>query len=116
MQGLPQVRYSVPATQRETVTFLGLNRSDRTQEGELAWCENLSNRRFPYLSPRNPRSEQVFTDPTAAFSWNGKLVLVNGTNLLYDGEVIGTVSAGPKQFAVVNTKLCIFPDGVYIDL
>ena len=41
MQGLPQVRYSVPATQRETVTFLGLNRSDRTQEGELAWCENL---------------------------------------------------------------------------
>lgn len=116
MQGLPQVRYSVPATQRETVTFLGLNRSDRTQEGELAWCENLSDRRFPYLSPRNPRSEQVFTDPTAAFSWNGKLVLVNGTNLLYDGEVIGTVSAGPKQFAVVNTKLCIFPDGVYIDL
>lgn len=116
MKRLPYLQYDAQTARRETVAFLGLNRSDQTQEGELSACENLSDRRFPYLSPRGPRSYEEYTSPTAAFAWNGKTVLVDGTDLYYDGEKIGTVTAGEKQFAVVNTKLCIFPDAVYIDL
>lgn len=116
MNHLPYLKYDVTPQRQETVAFLGLNRSDRTREGEFSWCENLSDRRYPYLAPRNPRSYTEHTSPTALFAWNGKIVLVDGTDLYYDGEKIGTVTAGEKQFAVVNTKLCIFPDGVYIDL
>src|SRR5699024_1569574 len=72
--------------------------------------------RYPYLSPRKPRGAEKHTAPSALFSWDGKLVLVDGTTLLYDGEAVGTVSAGEKQFAVVNTKLCIWPDMAFLDL
>lgn len=113
---LPILKYDVPAAQRETVAFRGLNLSDLRQEGELSACENLSDRRYPYLSPRKSRSGEAYASPTAIFSWGGKMILVDGTTLLYDGEAVGTVTAGEKQFAVVNTKLCIWPDGAYLDL
>ena len=41
---------------------------------------------------------------------------VKGTQLLYDGKAVGTVTEGEKQFAVVNTKMVIWPDKVYLDL
>lgn len=49
------------------------------------------------------------------FSWDG-LVVVDGTNLIYNGQAVGNVTEGEKQFAVVNTKLCIWPDKVFLDL
>lgn len=116
MLKLPKARYEVPAARRELVQFLGLNWSDRRREGEFSACENLSDRRYPYLCPRKPRGKVEYTNPQALFAWNGKQVLVDGTTLLYDGEAVGTVTAGEKQFAVVNTKLVIWPDKVYLDL
>ena len=35
---------------------------------------------------------------------------------MYDGQVVGQVTAGEKQFAVVNTKMVIWPDKVYLDM
>lgn len=113
---LPILKHDVPAYRREVVAFRGLNLSDRRQEGELSACENLWDGRYPYLSPRKSRSAEAYDSPTAIFAWDGKLIVVDGTTLLYDGEAVGTVSAGEKQFAVVNTKLCIWPDMVYLDL
>ena len=52
---------------------------------------------------------------TALTAW-GKLVAVRGTELLFDGEPVGTVTEGEKQFAVVNTKMVIWPDKVYLDM
>lgn len=113
---LPILKYDVPAAQREVVSFRGLNMSDMRQEGEFSVCENLSDRRYPYLSPRKSRSLTHYNSPTAIFSWDGKLIVVDGTTLLYDGEAVGTVTPGEKQFAVINTKLCIWPDRAYLDL
>ena len=113
---LPKMKYQESAYQREVVPFLGLNYSDSFCDGELASARNLSHRRYPYLSPRKPRGAEKHTAPSALFSWDGKLVLVDGSTLLYDGEAVGTVSAGEKQFAVVNTKLCIWPDKAFLDL
>ncbi len=41
--------------------------------------------------------------------------MVDGTDFLYDGKVVGHVTAGEKQFATINTKIVIFPDKVYYD-
>lgn len=113
---LPQLKYAEAATKKQIIQFRGINLSDNTQEGEFSACTNLSSRRYPYLSQRMSRiAVGDYVDPTAIFSW-GKMLVIDGTSLIYDGDVVGTVTAGSKQFAAVNTKLVIWPDKKYLDL
>lgn len=102
--------------ERYETSFQGLNYSENFKEGELEDCLNLSSRMFPHLAPRETmQSIGEFNRPTAIYYWGG-LVVVDGTDLIYKGNVVGNVTPGEKQFAVVNTKLCIFPDKKYLDL
>ena len=107
---------SIRVTRRQEISFSGLNFTDGARAGELSACDNLSTRRFPLLSPRRGRKLVSDSGASSIFEWDGKLVEVIGGGLYYDGELIGSVTPGEKQFAVVNTKLCVFPDKVYIDL
>lgn len=114
---LPAMIYSDGATKKTTRIFGGLNRRNDAAEGELISCENLGVSAYPALCPRKGRGEVgAYTNPTDIFEWNGHMVVIDGSNALYDGEIIGNVTPGQKQFAVVNTKLVIWPDKVYIDL
>lgn len=101
---------------KQLVAFRGINWSDRYQDGDLADSLNLSTRRFPYMSTRRARGRQADYAGATALTARGALVVVQGTNLLYEGKVVGQVTAGEKQFAVVNTKMVIWPDKVYLDL
>lgn len=113
---LPKVPAGRTKTKRQTVGFLGLNYGEGASDGEFRETKNLSARKFPALSPRRGREQLTgYTAPSALFSWNG-LVAVDGTDLKIDGETVATVTPGEKQFAVVGTKLCVFPDKVYLDL
>lgn len=113
---LPTLPNHFQGTRREIVSLRGLNLTDNIQDGDMAACKNISARRYPYFSQRRARQVQSdYTGVTALTSW-GKLVAVRGTDLLYDGQVVGAVTAGEKQFAVVNTKLIIWPDKVYLDI
>lgn len=113
---LPQIPYNVSKSHSEILAMRGINYSDQIQDGDLRDSLNLSARRYPYLSTRRGRKKQEnYAGATALTAW-GKLVAVQGTDLLYDGEVVGTVTEGEKQFAVVNTKMVIFPDKVYLDM
>lgn len=113
---LPQIPYNIGKSQSEMIAMRGINWSDQIQDGDLRDAKNLSARRFPYLSTRRGRKQlENYAGATALTAW-GKLVAVQGTDLLYDGEVVGQVTAGEKQFAVVNTKMVIFPDKVYLDI
>ena len=113
---LPQMIYREAKSKQEIVEFLGLNLSDDYTDGHLSACRNLSARRYPYLSTRLKRLEVAdYTMPTAMAAWD-KLVVVDGTDLIYDGKTVGSVTEGRKQFAVVNTKLVIWPDKKYLDL
>lgn len=113
---LPQIPYDVGKAQSEIVAMRGINYSDQTQDGDLRDSLNLSARRYPYITARRARVQQEgYADATALTAW-GKLVAVVGTDLLYDGEIVGQVTEGEKQFAVVNTKMVIWPDKVYLDM
>lgn len=113
---LPQIPYNVSKTKSEIMAMRGINWSDRIQDGDLRDAKNLSARRYPYIATRRGRKQlETYENATALTAW-GKLVAVQGTDLLYDGEVVGQVSEGEKQFAVVNTKMVIFPDKVYLDI
>lgn len=116
-----EIPYNVSKSRVETTAFRGMNYSDRYQEGELAAGRNLSTRRYPYLAPRRGRGKPRKADGTeyngvtALTAWD-RLVAVEGTTLYYDGEAVGQVLAGEKQFAVVNTKIVIWPDQVAFDM
>lgn len=113
---LPRIPNDVDKLRQETVAMGGLNWSDRLREGDLRDSVNLSFRRWPYLTTRRARKGQEGYEGVTALAARGQLVAVRGTQLLLDGKQVGTVTAGEKQFAVVNTKLVIWPDMVYLDL
>lgn len=113
---LPFLNSRRPGSKKQIVAFRGINYSDQFQDGDMKDCLNLSARRFPYLTTRRARQQLDEYSNATAMAARGSLVVVSGTNLIYDGEVVGTVTAGEKQFAVVNTKIIVWPDKVYYDL
>ncbi len=113
---LPAPVYNIKKSRSDITQMRGINFSDAINDGDIADSRNISARRFPYIATRRKRTKQSFYSGASALtSWEG-LVAVEGTDLLYNGRIVGSVSAGEKQFAVVNTKLVIFPDKVYLDL
>lgn len=116
MEWLPAMPYSDNKTSRQIIQFGGIQYGQGGREGEFSDTLNLSSRLYPAISQREGRTKAASPDRgTALFGWS-KLCIVDGTKLLYDGEQVGTVSEGEKQFAVINTKLCIWPDKKYLDL
>lgn len=110
------MKYQGNEYQTQVVQFRGLNRRPESADGEYTAGRNLTTQAFPYLAPRRARTtvEQSGT-PTAIFGWD-KLVVVAEGKLYLDGEAICAVSGKPKQFAVVNSKLIVWPDKLQIDL
>ena len=101
--------------EKYTVAFRGVNYGEGAQEGELEESRNLTSERFPCMSPRAGRStDGAYESATAVYYKNGQFV-VDGAELLYEGEVIAAVTPGKKQFATVNTKVVIIPDNIMFD-
>lgn len=114
---LPKLPYKGRRIEREIVEFRGMDRTEGAPEGALSDAVNLSTEEYPTLTQRAPRTLLTgYAAPTDIFGWDGHLVAVDGGQLKLDGTVIGAVNPGKKQFAVVNTKLCVWPDKVYVDL
>ena len=123
---LPIAQTGIKKGGKDIIAMRGINYSDQFSDGDLADSLNLSARRYPYLATRRAREKQTgYAHASAMTAW-GKLVVVqnDGTaavpdyELYYDGTKIGQVSAddgGKKQFAVVNTRLVIWPDKKYLD-
>jgi len=113
---LPRLPAQVRRYQQEIVALRGVNYTDSFTDGDLAQCTNLSTRRWPYLCARWGRSHlDQYDGATAITAWE-ELVVVKGGRLYYGGQDVGNVSPGAKQFAVINTKLVIWPDKKYLDL
>lgn len=115
---LPFIKPATGKTRRQVVCFGGLDRTQGAQEGTLADSLGLSCREWPCLGQRLGRVRTMTSTPsyTGVFAWD-KLVTVNQAGTLaYGGQIVGKLEPGEKQFAVVNTKLCIFPDKKYLDM
>lgn len=122
---LPYLK-TIAASRRDIENFTGLNRTDSAGDGVLTDAVNMSSRRYPCLAPRMGRAdvELGIQRGKALFAWD-ELVWVDGTTLytiVADEQgntkpiAVGTVTEGEKQFAVVNSKLVIWPDKLMLDL
>lgn len=114
---LPKLPNDIRHNQIQTMSFRGLNLTNETNDGELADSLGMTSSEYPFLT-QIPKREQLTTYslPTDIYVWDRHLYVVDGTNLKKDGEIIGTVTPGLKHMAVINTKLVIYPDKVYVDL
>lgn len=119
---LPELPYMtgnrrIPHNKLQTMEFRGLNLTNSAGDGEFVDTIGLQSAEYPYLT-QIPARTQVsgYTSPTDIYVWDRDLFVVDGTNLKKNGTVIGTVTAGQKKMAVINTKLVIWPDKKYVDL
>lgn len=112
---LPILPESTYKTQSAIIAFGGINYGTNFSEGELSDCLNLSSRRLPALYQRRQRKVLPNYENCSHIYYKDYLLVVSGTDLIYDGEKVGTVSNGEKKIASINTKIVIFPDKIYLD-
>lgn len=113
---LPKLPYAENSTVYQAIHQRGINLSEMASEGELSDSHGVTTDNYPVITQRRKRrSIGSYVRPTSIFFWDGLLV-VDGTDLYYKGNIVGNVTPGEKQFAVVNTKLIVWPDKKYLDL
>lgn len=107
---LPQLQAKETQYQSQIISFLGLNKTNNIKSGELCDCRNLSSGAYPFLTPREKRKAvNTYKSPTALYGRNG-LCIVDGTDFIYDGNVVGQVTTGEKYMAGITTNIVVFPD------
>ena len=113
---LPLLTETANPSKKYTVTFRGLNYGEGYQDGELADCENLSTEKFPCISQRARRINMgQYTDPHTLHAKAG-LMVIDGTDVLYNEKKVGEVTAGRKQTATIGNYIVIFPDKKYYNV
>ncbi len=101
---------------RESLVPGALDRRRDAGAGALVHSEGLDFSAQPYLASGKGHAAVRGTGKVSGlFAWD-ELCAVEGTTLYCGDQPVGTVTPGEKQFAVVNTKLCVFPDKKYLDL
>ena len=112
---LPFLKRESNRTEKYIVQFRGINYDEGYQDGDLAESENLSSEKFPFMTPRRQRTKVAqYTAPSTLHTKEGLLV-IDGTQVIYNGSVVGTVTEGKKQTATIGNYIVIFPDKVYYD-
>ena len=112
---LPYMKTEARRSQKQIISFYGINYSQNVKDGELSESDGLSSAQFPCLSQREGRKKQgAYQNPTGLYA-RGKLCVVDGTDFIYGDKVVGQVSKGEKHIATINTKIVIFPDKVCYD-
>lgn len=141
---LTPAKKNVTKRTRQSLSALGINYTDDYRDGELASCSGISTRRYPYIATTGKIDQitstyfygnsdvwtglqikdmyamddqpLVLTYSPYTYKVQAWLLVDNGWYDITQGATVTLSNSFPKQYAVVNTKLCIFPDGVYIDL
>ena len=106
--------YRIPGANAGTTTiyqFSGLDRRARVQDGACREMRNMSTDDVPCLSPCSGRRKLTeYAAATLLLHKDGKPFVVDGTAVKFDGETVGTVTAGHKRSAVMNDWIFLWPD------
>lgn len=114
---LPRLPNGFVKARTQTMQFLGVNLTENYQDGEMSDCKNLSTLQYPTLSQRKGRDVvEGYSDVADMYTWDNKLIIVDNSTLYVDNVAVTSVTNSKKQFAVVNSKLIVFPDKISVDL
>ena len=110
---LPYLQEVQNASKKYSVSFRGLNYGEGTQDGEFAETYNLSTDQYPCITQRAARvMAGKYTLPTTLHS-KGKLLVIDGADVMYGDTKVGEVTLGKKQTATIGNYIVIFPDKKY---
>lgn len=98
----------------QQVQFNGYAHTVSCSEGQIWDEQNISGRAWPYLRPIRIRAAFPNTCTYALFAHDA-MGWVNGTQLWYDGHLVGTVTNSEKQIAVMGNRIVIWPDKVVLN-
>lgn len=106
---LPRLSGSRPAGDT-LIQFKGYNNTDRSGKGEFTAMENMSGDRYPLLSPRKPRGTIMELGKANGLLAREKMLWMDGSELFYGGEKVGTLTDSEKTFISFGAYVLIFPD------
>ena len=110
---LPYLQEVQNKSKKYSVVFKGINYGENTQDGEFAETHNLSTDKYPCITQRPARLwEANYNKPTTIHA-KGQLLVIDGTDVFYGNEKVGTVKEGKKQVETVGNYIVIFPDKKY---
>lgn len=110
---LPYLQEVQNKSKKYSVVFKGINYGENTQDGEFAETYNLATDKYPCITQRAARLwEANYTKPTTIHA-KGQLLVIDGTDVFYGDDKVGTVTEGKKQTATVGNYIVIFPDKKY---
>ena len=107
---LPFLNSGNKNSKKYVVNFRGLNLSEGYQEGDFSDCKNISSALAPCVTQRSGRAVVAEYSAPAAIHAKDKLFVINGTQAIYDGKVVGTVNTERKQIVNVGKYIIIYPD------
>ena len=107
---LPKMWNEDTIRKSQQTTFGGYNHVKGAGDGDIWDMTNMTGDFYPLLASRQPRYHlTTLTKPNGFYAHDG-LFWVDGTSLYKDGEKVGTVSDGEKQFASLGAYIVILPD------
>ena len=110
---LPYLQEIQNASKKYSVAFRGLNYGEGTQDGEFAETHNISTDQYPCITQRAERlMSGKYTLPSTLHA-KGKLLVIDGADVLYGDKKVGEVTLGKKQTATIGNYIVIFPDKKY---
>ncbi len=113
----PKLPYKFRKANQAAIEFAGINKTENYKDGNLRDSIGLSTAEYPTLTQSRPFALEGRIDIVDMHEHNGMLLTVSKDGSLhFDGKYLGKVKPSRKQYAAVNTRLCIFPDKMYIDL
>jgi len=93
--------------------FTGYNHNLKIGNSEFYDQKNISGDLLPVVSPRPRRGVvRTLTKANGLFA-NAKLGWVDGTDVYYNGEIVGTVTDSEKTIIRMGAYVLIWPDKVY---
>lgn len=125
----PDIRTGIKHHAAQQLQIQGINLTDDYNIGQLESARNITSDRYPYISTSD-QLQPVDTgiapefEPISMFAWEKLFVVSNepsdeeGYKCFYGGEYCGDAvnTKIPKQYAVINSKLVMWPDKVYFNL
>ena len=110
---LPYLQEIQNASKKYSVAFRGLNYGEGTQDGEFAETYNISTDQYPCITQRAERLMSGKYVLPSTLHAKGKLLVIDGADVLYGDKKVGEVTLGKKQTATIGNYIVIFPDKKY---
>ncbi|HBP24548.1 MAG TPA: hypothetical protein DD632_03775 [Oribacterium sp.] len=104
---------SINVSKTSVGVFLGLNETEIMKDAEFSEMKNISSDMYPGITCRKKRGDVLkkLSHPHGLF-WKNGLLYIDGEELYYKDEKVGTVEDSDKKIVGMGAYVCIWPDKV----